>query len=789
MMRDECLAHRERRRRRSNRWLLFLPVLLSLAWIWIDGLSAFAGQAPAAAVLRVNGTVTDQRDSPVAGAEVVLTVGTVSVRQTTGEDGHFTLDGVPAGNGILTARASGFAPFQRTWSAQQADATNLRLTLAPATVAEEITVTAERAATRVSDTAASVIVLSSEDIATTAALTLDDALRQVPGFTLFRRSGSRTANPTSQGVSLRGVGASGASRAIVLSDGIPINDPFGGWVYWSRVPREAVSRIEVVQGGASSLYGTDALGGVINFIPRDVRDSVFSLETSYGNEQTPDVSMFAAGRLFQWSGQIAAEAFHTDGYIPVAERERGPVDTRAASQHSTLTVGLDRLIGERGRVFARGSLFGESRENGTRLTPNRTHIRQLALGADWDSERVGAIVARLFVSTQVYDQNFSAIAVNRQSESLTRSQRVPAQQIGFMSQWSHVIGSRQTLVAGLDAREVRGASDELVFVAGRVTSAVGAGGRERTIGVFGEDIIRITPRFLLTVGARADRWRNYDASSTARPLATPGPVSVTKFTDRTETAFSPRLSLLYKASERVSLFASGYRAFRAPTLNELYRSFRVGNVLTLANQNLRAERLTGGEAGANVTAFARRLAVRGTFFWSELTRPVANVTLSVTPALITRQRQNLGRTRSRGVEFETDAHLTRTVTLSGGYQFADATVLRFPANTSLEGLLIPQTPRHQLTFQARYDNPSLITVSLQGRAAGAQFDDDQNQLKLGRYATLDLFASRRLGRNVELFAAFENLTNERYDIGRTPVRTIGPPLLARAGLRLHFGAR
>jgi outer membrane receptor protein involved in Fe transport len=771
---------------RGVRSRLALTATLWLAWMLAHGLATFAGQAGG---LQVNGTVTDSHNRAIAGAEVALTVGKTSVRQTTGDDGRFTLNGVPSGDGILTVHAAGFSPFQRTWSPQQPDATNLTITLAPATLAEQITVTAERAATRVSDTAASVIVLAPEDITTTAALALDDVLRQVPGFTLFRRSGSRTANPTSQGVSLRGVGASGASRAVVLNDGIPINDPFGGWVYWSRVPRESVSRIEVVQGGASSLYGTDALGGVISFLPRDVRDSVFSLETSYGNEQTPDVSMFAAGRLFQWSGQIAAEAFHTDGYVPVDERERGAVDTRAASEHTLLQIGIDRLFGERSRVFARGSLFGESRENGTPLTPNRTHIRQLALGTDWNSNHIGSVTARLFASTQVYDQDFSAVAANRQSETLTRSQRVPAQQLGFTSQWSRTAGSRQTLVAGLDAREVRGASDELVVTAGRITSAVGAGGRERTVGVFGEDIIRIAPRLLLTVGARADRWRNYDAFSATRPLATPGPVSVTKFTNRTETAFSPRLALLYKASEHLSLYASGSRAFRAPTLNELYRSFRVGNVLTLANQNLRAERLTGGEAGANVTAFAEHLAVRGTFFWSELTRPVANVTLSVTPALITRQRQNLGRTRSRGVEFEADAHITRTVMVSGGYQFADATVLRFPANTSLEGLLIPQTPRHQLTFQARYDNPSLLTVALQGRAAGAQFDDDQNQLKLDRYFTLDLFASRRLGRNVEVFAAFENLTDQRYDIARTPVRSTGPPLTARAGLRLHFGAR
>jgi outer membrane receptor protein involved in Fe transport len=776
-------------RKNLSRGTRLLPGLLWLVWLLAHGLSAFAGQSPVASGLTVKGVVTDQQSRPIAGADVALSVGKATVRQTTGDDGRFTLNDVPAGDGILTVRASGFAPFQRTWSQQQADATNLAITLTPASVAEQLTVTAERAATRLSDTPSSVIVLSPEDLLTTAALTLDDLLRQVPGFTLFRRTSSRTSNPTSQGVSLRGVGASGASRAVVLNDGIPVNDPFGGWVYWSRVPRESVSRVEVVQGGTSSLYGTDALGGVISFLPRDVRDSVFSLETSGGNEQTFDTSMFAAGRLSQWSGQVAIEAFHTDGYIPVDERERGPVDTRAASQHTTFQVGLDRLLAERGRLFARASLFHEMRENGTPLTPNDTTIRQLALGADWNSAHLGAIVARLFASTQVYDQNFSAIAANRQSESLTRSQRVPAQQIGFSSQWSRVAGTRQTLVAGLDAREVRGASDELVFTAGRITSAIGAGGRERTIGVFGQDIIRVAPRLLLTVGVRGDRWRNYDAFSATRPFATPGAVSVTKFTDRIETAFSPRLSLLYKASEHLSLYATGSRAFRAPTLNELYRSFRVGNVLTQANVNLRAERLTGGEAGARVTAFAERLALRGTFFWSELTRPIANVTLSVTPTLITRQRQNLGRTRSRGVEFEADAHLSRTVTLAGGYQFADATVLRFPANRALEGLLIPQTPRHQLTFQARYDNPSLVTVSLQGRAAGVQFDDDQNQLKLGRYFTLDLFAARQLGRNVEVFAAFENLTDDRYDIGRTPVRTVGPPLLARAGLRLHFGAR
>ncbi|MEK6301701.1 MAG: TonB-dependent receptor [Acidobacteriota bacterium] len=738
---------------------------------------------------KIEGVVTDQNGAPVSGAEVTLAAKSTSVTRTTNGDGQFTFDQTSEA-ATLTIRARGFATAERAWKSSDPDATNFSIALEPAPLSEQMVVTAARTETRVSDTAASVVMLSSEALAATAAVTLDDALRQVPGFTLFRRSGSRTANPTSQGVSLRGVGASGASRAVVLSDRIPLNDPFGGWVYWGRVPRESIGRIEVVQGGASSLYGTDALGGVVNFIPRDSSQSALSFEASYGNQQTPDVSLYAGGRRNGWGAQLSAEAFHTDGYILVDEADRGLVDIKAGSERSTVELTVDRSFADRGRVFVRGSLFSESRENGTPLQTNDTYIRQLAVGGDWQSALAGLFSARVYGGSQTFDQGFSAIAADRNSELPTRSQRVPAQQTGFTVQWSRAAGSFQTLTAGVDFREVRGSSDELAFVAGNLTSAVEAGGRERSLGVFGQDIIRITPSWLVTLGVRGDRWRNYDALSTTRPLVPqPGASSVTKFADRIETAFSPRLSVLHKLTENVSLFVSGSRAFRAPTLNELYRSFRVGNVLTLANINLQAERLTSGEAGANVAAMNNRLNVRGVFFWTEITRPVANVTLTVTPALITRQRQNLGRTRSRGIEIETDARISSSVSVSGGYQFVDASVLQFPANTSLEGLLIPQVARHQLTFQARYSNPSICTLAFQGRAIGVQFDDDQNLLKLGRFFALDGLISRRLGHGVEVFAAAENLFNQRYDIGRTPVRTLGPPILARVGIRLSLGRR
>ena len=752
------------------------------------GVQGYASQTQS--IKKVEGVVTDQNGAPISGAEVTFAGQSATVTRATDGVGRFTIE-AQGDTAMMTVRAPGFEPVSRVWNAADRDSARLKITLLAERLSEQMTVTASRTEARVSDTAASVAVLSAEDLSTTAALTLDDALRQVPGFSLLRRSGSRTANPTSQGVSFRGVGPSGASRAVVLADGVPINDPFGGYVYWGRVPRESLSRIEVVQGGGSSLYGTDALGGVVNLISRDTRTTALSFETSYGNQQTPDFSLFTGGSLFKWAAQLSAEVFHTDGYVLVDEDERGLIDTKAGSEHKTLDLTIERLFADTGRVFLRGSLFDESRENGTPLQTNNTYIRQVTVGTDLQSPRYGSFSARGFALTQTYNQDFSAIAEDRNSEALTRSQRVPAQQVGGLSQWSRALGLRQTVVAGVDAREVRGASDELGFAGGNLTIGVGSGGRERTIGVFGQDIIRITPSWILTLGIRGDRWRNYDALSTSRSLAgpVPGTPVVTTFKDRIETAFSPRISLLHKLTENIALMVSGYRAFRAPTLNELYRSFRVGSVLTQANSNLRAERLTGGEAGASFAAFDRKLNVRGTFFWSEIIRPIANVTLSVTPALITRQRQNLGRTRSRGMEVEAEARLTSSVIISGGYQFLDATVLSFPVNPVLEGLQIPQVPQHLGTFQVRYSNPRRLTLAFQGRSGSSQFDDDLNLFRLDPYFTLDMFASRSVGKGVEVFGALENLTGQRYDIGRTPVRTQGPPVLARIGIRFNLGSR
>jgi outer membrane receptor protein involved in Fe transport len=745
---------------------------------------------------RVSGAIRDSSGAAVPDAQVTLRVGSLTETRVTDNEGRFDFSDAPAPSGTIAVDAKGFALHEQKWTAMPGEASRLEIVLSPARLAQRLTVTATRAEVPLGDTPASVVVLTNKELSTTAALTLDDTLRQVPGFSLFRRSGSRVANPTSQGVSLRGVGASGPSRALVLEDGIPITDPFGGWVYWDRIPRPSIDRVEFAEGGSSDLYGSDAMGGVINVRTQPVNASRFGLEASYGNENTPDISLSSSLSLGKWGLGVSTEAFHTDGFILVPQSIQGPIDTRAGVDYRSADLTVERRINDRVRVFGRANYLGEQRQNGKVNEKNHTSIRQLIAGAEWQTVNVGAFSFRAHAGPELLDQNFYAVGAGRATETLTNVQRVPIKDIGLSAQWSMSAGSFQTVVAGFEGEGVRGSSNEYKFTGGSLisSSVVGAGGRQRTYAVFGEDILRLGSNWIVTAGARLDHWSNYDALAATRPLAKPGPLAVITFPDRTEQAFSPRLSVLRRLPRNWSLTGSVYRAFRAPTLNELYRSFRLGSVLTLANADLRAERLTGAEAGANWVSPGQRVTVRSVVFWSDIKRPIENVTLSATASLITRQRQNLGQTRSRGINLGLSQNLTHALNLTEGYEFTDATILSYPAATSLVGLRVPEVPRHEATFQVRYSNPGAasplarFTLGIQGRAESAAYDDDVNTLRLHPYFTLDAIVSRCLTSGAELFVAAENLTDHRYQVALTPATNLGPPILVRVGVRLQLSS-
>ena len=732
----------------------------------------------------MKGTVRDSSGAVVQGAEVSLHAPSYDAKTTSDAAGEFSFENVPASAGKIRVAAKGFQEVEKSWSANPGGAARIEIALVPSATSQQIIVTAARTKLPLSETPTGDMQLSSEDLQATPALTLDDALRQVPGFSLFRRSGSRTANPTAQGVSLRGLGASGASRALVLEDGIPINDPFGAWVYWDRIPDVSVASVEVAQEGASSLYGSEALGGVVQFLTRPAQPAGITLEASYGNQDTPDMSLWAGGQKGQWESTFSGEAFHTDGYILVPESERGAIDTPAGSEHGTADWMIGRKIGNGSEIFGRGWYLDESRENGTPDQINNTRLAGGALGANLQLGNLGALTLRFYGDAQTYHQTFSSVAADRNSETLTDFQTVPAQGTGGSAVWSRGVGKRQTIVAGFDAHEEIGHSDEVLYSAGKSTVA---GGRQRTAGFFGEDIIQLAPRWTLEASARFDHWSNFEASLFTLPNNSAG--TLTPYAGTSYNAFDPRLSVVNQINAHVSWSASIYRAFRAPTLNELYRSFRQGNVLTESNAALTAERLTGGEAGVAVNGFNRRIELRGTAFFNEIIDPVANVTIDTTPTLITRMRENLGRTRAPGVEFDGVAHITTNFQFSTSYQFVDAKVISYPGNAALVGLWVAQVPHNVLTFQARYTNPHRISLTAEGRMVGLQYDDDQNQFPMTRFFVLDGMASRSLPGGVEGFVAVENLFNEKYATAATPVEQLGLPIAARVGFLFQLPSR
>ena len=355
--------------RQPIRWMALL--------LWATGLPCLSAQTA-----NVEGTVRDVSGAVIVEASVVLSSGSYKSETQTDTDGHFLFSSVPSTSGTLEISREGFNPVRQSWNAGVATNVSLEIVLQLASASEQITVSAARTEVRLTETPGSTVLLTNTDVAATPALRVDDVLRQVPGFSLFRRSDSRTANASNQGVSLRGLGGTAASRALVLEDGLPLVDAFGGWVYWDRVPRASLANVEVFRGGASNLYGSDALGGVVQFITRQPQRPAFALDTSYGNERTPDLSFWTGTRVGRWDLALASEMFRTDGYIIVPTWQRGSVDTPANSEDATIDFTAGHQFGEKGRVFLRGTFYTEFRNNGTHVQTNDTIMGEGAVGLD-----------------------------------------------------------------------------------------------------------------------------------------------------------------------------------------------------------------------------------------------------------------------------------------------------------------------------------------------------------------------------------------------------------------------
>jgi outer membrane receptor protein involved in Fe transport len=680
--------------------------------------------------------------------------------------------------------------------------------------------------------------LGADTMRTAPTLTLDGALRSVPGFSLFRRSDSFTANPTAQGVSLRGLGPSGASRSLVLLDGVPLNDPFGGWVAWTKLPRDGIGSAEVLPGGGATAWGNAALGGVVHLFTAPIKTTLevvdqppapigwtetgsLRVTATLGDFRTRSAELGVVVPVPRGAVQLLGRDFSTDGFALVAPERRGPIDIPAWSRHRWLTGRWRHKVGQTMALMATAPYFEEKRGNGTPYQQNgsREKFASASLaGQPLDHFGWNAIA---YVQDQSFASTFSSVNATRTAETPASDQfAVPSTAWGtsWTGAWTHAAGVRTNF--GADARMVKGETREhFTFTNGAFTRLRVAGGRQAIAGLFALHEQPLGETLRATLGARLDSWRETDGHRTESDRATGVASRQDRYADRDGTSVSPSAGVLWTPAEPWRVRASVQKGFRRPTLNELYRPFRVGPNITEANAALGTEKVTSGEVGVEWTLFAPPppppsgrsrnsspawspskpgplLVLGATGFTNELRDAVGNVTLARGPGTyplfgfiaaggVGRQRLNLERIRVRGVEGSARWYASPALTISGDFLYNEATVRRSSLAPGLVGNQLAQVPRRTASLGATWQAPGRISVLPRVRWIDRQFEDDENQLRLGAVAIGDLSLSRPLTKNLAVFLTAENIGNARIETGRTAdgLVNIGTPRLVVGGLR------
>ncbi|WP_258042977.1 TonB-dependent receptor [Sphingomonas sp. NBWT7] len=659
----------------------------------------------------------------------------------------------------------------------------------------DIVVTGRGLAERVGDRTADVVTIDAAQIEANASGRLESILADVAGLQQFRRADSRSANPTSQGISLRGIGGNASSRALLVLDGVPQADPFGGWVPFPAYATDRIGHIRVTRGGGSGYFGPGALAGTVELDSADPRDRTPLLgSVAYGSRISLDAR--ASGALVAAAGFATASAAYArgDGFTPVIAAQRGPADRPAAYEQASAALrGVIRVADET-ELQANVSAFTDTRDRGTAFTRNRSE------GADASLRLVGrgswGFSALAYVQARAFASQFASVSAGRAAATQTLDQyNTPATGLGARVELVPPVGTGRELRIGADVRDVSGRTQEnYTYVAGAPTRRRLADGSSRTAGLFADASVE-TGTVTLTLGGRVDRWRIVDGALDEYTLATGAPLTDLSFPTRRGTEWTGRAGVAYAPIEAITLRASGYRGWRLPTLNELYRPFRVGADATAANAALDPERLWGVDGGVTITP-ATNLSLAATLFWNRLDNAIANVTVGrgagtfpgvgfVAAGGVYRVRRSLDAIRSRGVEIDARWQ-SGPVFAIASWSHVDPRVRASGAAAPLDGLRPAQTPRDQVSATLGWRRGAL-SASTTLRHVARQFEDDQNTRSLAPATTLDTYLALPLTRAIAIEARAENLFGERVEAGISGADIIerATPRTLWIGLRLR----
>ena len=630
---------------------------------------------------------------------------------------------------------------------------------------------------------------------------LDDSLRRLPGFGLFRRQAARGAHATTQGVSLRGLGPNGAGRTLVLLDGVPQNDPFGGWVEWIHLPTVSIGQASIVRGGGAGPWGNSALAGVVRLDSRTPSGDWLEADLRYGSKDSLSGSVVfeaatGGGTLFG-----SAHAYDSDGYFVIGPDQRGAADRPVARHNEGFRLGW-QTQSDSGTVWSVvGSAASDSFVNGSDVAGTETESYDLALGAVQDAPSSGpAWESHLYVRHKDFSSVFGAFDGARESVRPVLNQfDVPATAVGgnVVLRWQDV--GPWTFESGADFRFSDGETNEIFRNLGAgFTRERTAGGEQRIVGGFAEGHWQGSERVLVTLGARLDHWQQRNGIRHETDTTNGAVLVIRTFENRSGSVANGRAGLRAILSDTAVIRAAVYSGFRIPTLNELYRPFRVGNDITEANTTLQNERLAGAEVGFewaedNATATA-------TLFRNDLYDPIVNATVTTTPGFNAefgvfipgggslRQRRNIDHVETWGLELDAEIDISAFVGLRAAYLLTNPKIKRSAVLPVLEGNRLAQVARHQGTLSVFLRPTPRLQASFDVLASSKQFEDDLNSRVLDSAVTVDAHVSYRVTDEVEFYFAAENIFDAKIEAGRnaTGLVTLGAPVFLWMGVRLAY---
>jgi outer membrane receptor protein involved in Fe transport len=623
----------------------------------------------------------------------------------------------------------------------------------------------------------------------------EQSLTQVPGLQQFRRSDARSANPTSQGITLRGLGGNASSRVMLVLDDVPQADPFGGWISLPGYDalNLASSRVRIGAGQVAS--GPGALAGVIELDSRQNVDQL-GAAIAYGSRNSADAKASLLRKFGGGSISLSGNFARGDGFVPVVESQRGAVDRKAP--YEQMGVALRGVAPLSANTELQASLrgFTDKRDRGFDFSDNQNSGVDASLRlvnrtqGGWQWSALGYVQIRDFAS------RFGSISAARTSVVPVLDQySVPSTGLGARFELRPPVGEKAELRIGGDWRRTIGETNEDFFFTGLVPGRNRrAGGQTDTLGAFAEASIEPSDGLTLTAGGRVDRWSISDGFR--KEVNIGGTVrSDDVFVDRSGWEGTGRAGFAFQASDGVKLRGAGYVGWRLPTLNELYRPFRVGADATAANELLAPERLKGGEIGIDLDS--GNFSLNATAFWNRLDNAIANVSLGVGPGNfpgvgfvaaggIYRQRQNLEAIDSRGIEIDA-AYAAGDMNFRAGYAYVDAKVRASGAAAGLDGLRPAQVPQHFANIGVAYDADPL-RVSLDARYVGGQYEDDANVRRLGSAFTVDGGVLWKLDKRFRLELRAENLFDARVEaaVSGDGVIERASPRTVWAGIKLEL---